>query len=192
MSDFANKWAESIALPFARRWWVLALRGLFALAFGLIALAAPGVTMLSLVVLFAVYALFDGVAELYLAAQSARHGAGWRGWAPLLAGGLVSLAAAAIAMLSPGLSILVFVLVLAFWSLVSGVMMIATAFQLDAAHGKTWLILGGLASIVFGVALAFAPMVGAVVLTWWVGVFALATSAALFAMAYRLYARRLR
>lgn len=192
MSDFANKWAESIALPFARRWWVVALRGVFALAFGLIALAAPGATMLSLVVLFAVYALFDGVAELYLAAQSASHGAGWRGWAPLLAGGLVSLAAAAIAMLSPGLTILVFVLVMAFWSLVSGVAMIATAFQLDAAHGKVWLILGGLASIVFGVALAFAPLVGAVVLTWWVGVFALAMSAALFAMAYRLYSRRLR
>ena len=192
MSDFANKWAESIALPFARRWWVVALRGVFALAFGLIALAAPGATMLSLVVLFAVYALFDGVAELYLAAQSASGGAGWRGWAPLLAGGLVSLAAAAIAMLSPGLTILVFVLVMAFWSLVSGVAMIATAFQLDAAHGKVWLILGGLASIVFGVALAFAPLVGAVVLTWWVGVFALAMSAALFAMAYRLYSRRLR
>ncbi|RXF72753.1 HdeD family acid-resistance protein [Hansschlegelia zhihuaiae] len=190
MSDFAHKWAESIALPFAQRWWVVALRGLFALLFGMIALLAPGATILSLVLLFAAYAFVDGVAELFLAAQCVR--AGWRRWLPLLVGGLASIAAAVVALLWPGLTAIVFVLLLAAWSFVSGVMMIASAFRLDASHGKVWFILAGVASILFGLALVVAPLLGAVVLTWWIGVYALILSGALFAMAYRLRSRRLK
>jgi uncharacterized membrane protein HdeD (DUF308 family) len=189
MSDFAHKWAESIALPFAQRWWAVALRGLFAFLFGLIALFVPTATILSLVLLFSAYAFVDGVAELYLAAQCLR--AGWRRWLPVLIGGLASVAAAVVALLWPGLTVLVFVLLLAAWSLVSGVMMIVSAFRLDAAHGRVWFILAGIASILFGTALLVAPLLGAVVLTWWVGIYALILSGALFATAYRLRSRRL-
>ncbi|MFD1704737.1 HdeD family acid-resistance protein [Methylopila henanensis] len=191
MSDYAHKWAESIARPFAQHWWLVALRALFALLFGLVALLWPGATMLSLVLLFAIYAAADGFTELYLAARGVGNGAGWRRWAPVLLGGVVSLAAAAAALLWPGLTVLVFVLVLAFWSFVSGVMMVLTAVWFGAEHGRAWLALGGVASILFGVLLAAAPVIGAVVLTWWIGAYAIALSGALFAMAYRLYARRL-
>ncbi|MGA0533994.1 HdeD family acid-resistance protein [Hansschlegelia sp. KR7-227] len=188
MSDFAQKWGQSIALPFARSWGTIAMRGAFAVALGLAALFAPGAAMLSFVLLFAIYALADGAAELYLAARCARDGIGWRRWGPLLLGGLASLAAAAVALLWPGITVLVFILLMAFWSFVSGVMMVATAAFFGAAPGRLWLALAGAASIVFGAALAIAPLIGALVLTWWLGAYALAFGVALLVMAYRLRA----
>ncbi|HEY0291931.1 MAG TPA: DUF308 domain-containing protein [Hansschlegelia sp.] len=188
MSDFAQKWGQSIALPYAQRWRTVAIRGALAVAFGLVALFAPGPTLLSFVLLFAIYAVADGVAELYLAARGAGDGIGWRRWAPLVLGGVASLAAAAVALLWPDITVLVFILLMAFWSFVSGVMMVAAAVFFGAAPGRLWLALAGVASIVFGAALAIAPLVGALVLTWWLGAYALAFGVALLIMAYRLRA----
>jgi uncharacterized membrane protein HdeD (DUF308 family) len=189
MSDFAAKWAESIARPFAERWWTVALQGLFALLFGAVALLLPGVTMLSLVLLFAVYAMINGVAGLALAARCIGTGCGWRHWAPVLLHGLVSIVAALFAVLWPPITVLAFVILLAVWSVISGVAMLASAMRLETSHGRVWLILGGLLSILFGAALVVAPMVGAVVLTWWVGAYALVLGGAQLAMAFTLRSR---
>jgi uncharacterized membrane protein HdeD (DUF308 family) len=192
MSDFSRKWAESIALPFAQRWWAVALRGLLAFLFGIIALFAPGATILSLVLLFAAYAFVDGLTELYLGWRFLSDQTGWRRWLPMIVGGLASLGAAALALVWPGLSVIVFILLLGFWSFVSGVMALLSAIWLKEAHGRVWLAVVGVASMLFGAALAIAPMMGAVVLAWWIGVYALILSGALFALAYRLWTRRLR
>jgi uncharacterized membrane protein HdeD (DUF308 family) len=184
-SDYGTLWARSIARPMAERWWATAIRGAVAVLFGLAALLTPVPTLLSLVLLFAVYALADGVAELVVAARCVSSGCGWRRWAPMLVGGLASLGAAALAVLWPQITILVFVLILAAWSLISGVMMIAQAVRVGSGHGRLWLALGGVASLIFGLALVVAPLIGAVVVTWWLGAYALALGVALLAAAFR-------
>src|SRR5258706_529612 len=80
---------------------------------------------------------------------------------------------AAIAFLWPGITVLAFVLLVAAWALVSGGLMLAAAFGLRLDHGRWWLALGGVVSIIYGVLLVIAPLIGALVLTWWMGAYAI-------------------
>jgi uncharacterized membrane protein HdeD (DUF308 family) len=167
----------------ARNWWAIALRGVVAILFGLVTFAWPGATMLSLVFVFAVYALLDGILDIVAAVRSARQ---HERWGLLVLEGIVDILAAAIAIAWPGLTILIFVLVIAAWALVTGVLMMIAAFRLNPEHGRWWLVLGGLVSILYGVLLVIAPMIGAVVLTWWLGAYALVFGVSLLILAYRL------
>jgi uncharacterized membrane protein HdeD (DUF308 family) len=54
----------------ARRWWALALRGAIAVLFGLLTLFIPGVTLISLVMLFGFYAILDGIPSVFNAAAN--------------------------------------------------------------------------------------------------------------------------
>jgi uncharacterized membrane protein HdeD (DUF308 family) len=75
------------------------------------------------------------------------------------------------------------------WALVSGAFITLAAFRLNVDHGRWWLMLGGVASIVYGVLLLIAPLIGALVLTWWFGAYALVFGIALLVLAFRLKAR---
>jgi uncharacterized membrane protein HdeD (DUF308 family) len=68
--------------------------------------------------------------------------------------------------------------------------MVGAAFRLSKEHGRWWLALAGIVSIAFGVLLGLAPVIGAVVLTWWLGAYALAFGVALLVLASRLRARK--
>src|SRR5215207_7205432 len=167
----------------AENWWAMALRGVFGILFGLIALFAPGPTILSLVLLFSAYMLVDGVFGIISAARAAgRH----ERWGLLLLEGLVNIAAGVVAFLLPGLAVIVFVLLMAAWALVSGGLMLGAAFKLTQQHGRWWLALGGVVSMIYGVLLAIAPLIGALVLTWWLGAYALAFGVILLVLAFRL------
>ena len=170
----------------ARNWWAIALRGALAIVFGVAALALPGVTMLSLVLVFAAYAVVDGVLAIIAAVRSARR---HQRWGLLVLEGLVDIAAGVLAFLWPGLTILIFVTIVAAWALVTGGLMTAAAFRLDLDHGRWWLVLGGLASIAYGVLLIIAPLIGALVLTWWLGAYALVFGVFLLILAFRLRAK---
>ena len=171
----------------ARNWWAIALRGALAIIFGVVAMALPGVTMLSLVLVFAAYAVVDGVLAIIAAVRSARS---HERWGLLVLEGLVDIAAGVLAFLWPGLTILIFVMIVAAWALVTGGLMTAAAFRLHLDHGRWWLALGGLASIAYGVLLIIAPLIGALVLTWWLGAYALVFGVFLLILAFRLRARR--
>jgi uncharacterized membrane protein HdeD (DUF308 family) len=171
----------------ARDWWVVGLRGALAIAFGLAALLTPGIALLSLVVVFGAYMLVDGITAWVAAARAARR---HRRWGALAASGLLSLACAAVALLMPGLTALSFVLLIAVWSIISGVLALAAAFRLRRDHGRPWLALGGVASILFGALLFAAPLAGALVLTWWIGAYAIVSGGLLLALALRLRSHR--
>lgn len=170
----------------ARNWWAIGLRGVLAMIFGLIALVLPGVTMLSLVIVFAAYALVDGVLAIVAAVRSARR---HERWGLLVLEGVVDIAAGVLAFLWPGLTILIFVLLVAAWAIVTGGLMTAAAFRLQLDHGRWWLALGGLASLVYGVLLIIAPLIGALVLTWWLGAYALVFGVFMLVLGFRLRAR---
>lgn len=168
----------------ARRWWALALRGVFAILFGIACFWMPAAAMLSLVLLFAAYAIADGIAELAGAIGAARAEKSW--WLLALEG-LVSLGAGIAALVMPGLTVLVFVIVIAVRAAIGGVLLLMSAAKLD--DHRIWMILAGLASILLAVALIAAPVVGAVVLTWWIGGYALAFGVLMLVLAFRLRAR---
>jgi uncharacterized membrane protein HdeD (DUF308 family) len=168
-------------------WWLIALRGLLAVVFGLVALVFTGATILSLVIVFSAYMLVDGLFALVAAMRAAR--AHMR-WGYLLLQGLASLATGVIAFLWPGITVLAFVLLIAAWSIVSGGLMLGAAFRIDGRHGRWWLAFGGVLSLAFGVLLVLTPMLGALVLTWWLGANSLLLGIALFILAFQLRSRR--
>jgi uncharacterized membrane protein HdeD (DUF308 family) len=171
----------------AQNWWAVALRGVFATLFGLVALFVTGPTILSVVLFFSAYMLVDGVFGIIAAVRAARQG---ERWGLLILEGLADIAVGAIAFLMPGLTVIAFVLLLAAWSLLSGGLMLGAAFRLSKEHGRLWLALAGIVSIVFGILLGIAPVIGAVVLTWWLGAYALAFGVFLLVLAFRLRARK--
>lgn len=169
----------------ARNWWAVAIRGALGVLFGLVALFLPGATMLSLVLLFGAYAFVDGVFGIVAAVRAASEG---RRWGYLVLEGLVDIATAAVAVFWPGITVVAFVLLIAVWAILSGGLMLAAAFRLGTDDGRWWLVLGGVVSLIYGALLVIAPMIGAVVLTWWLGAYAMVFGIALLVLAFRLRA----
>ncbi len=173
----------------ARNWWAVALRGGIGILFGVAAFLLPGLTLASLTLLFAAYMLVDGVLAVVAGLRAAaRH----ERWALLILEGVVDLAAGAAALLLPVETVLVAVLLLGVWSVASGLVMILAAFRLHAGHGRWLLVVPGLLSVVWGILLYRTPDLGALVLTWWVGGYAIAFGAMLLVLAGRLRARHTR
>ncbi|MBV8912636.1 MAG: HdeD family acid-resistance protein [Acetobacteraceae bacterium] len=170
----------------ARNWWAVALRGVAGIIFGLIALIVPVAAMLTLALLFAAYLVVDGVFGIVAAVRAAQH---HERWGLLLAEGILNLLMGVIVYMFPGGAVLAFVLITAAWALITGGLMLVSSFRLHGAHGRIWLALGGIVSLIWGVLLVLAPMVGAVVLTWWLGVYALVFGVMLLVLGFRLRAR---
>jgi uncharacterized membrane protein HdeD (DUF308 family) len=148
----------------------LILRGALAVIVGIIAIAWPGVTILALVILFAVYAFIDAGLQAIRAFSSATAGPVFGRL--LLA--LLDLAAGVIALVWPGTTVLVLVLIVAFWAFVGGFAEIFLAFSGGETAGtRALFIVGGLVSIAFGVVLFSRPDVGAVTLALLYGLFSL-------------------
>ena len=166
--------------------WLLALRGLLGVIFGVVALAFPGSTILALVLLFSAYALVDGAFSVVAAIRAARQG---QQWGLLTLQGVASVAAGVIAFLWPAITVLAFVLLIAAWSILSGVLFVTAAFRVDDNHERWWLAIGGIASLIYGVLSIAAPMLGALVLTWWLGAYMLVIGVALILLAFRLRSR---
>lgn len=168
---------------YLRSWWVPALRGIFAILFGVLALAWPGLTLLTLVGLFAVFALLCGIASVVGAIGHRKIDDGW--WLPLLLG-LVSIGAAIVAVANPVLTTLVLVMVIAANALVAGVLDIVAAVRLRKDVSGEWLLaLSGIAEVVFAALVFLYPLAGAVALVWMVSVYAIVTGVLLLALAIR-------
>jgi uncharacterized membrane protein HdeD (DUF308 family) len=175
---------DRLGAALARNWWLIGLRGVLGVVFGVIALMMPIATILALVLLFSAYMLVDGAFALYAAIRAAQQR---EHWGLLVLQGAASIAAGVIAFVWPGITVLAFVLLIAAWSIVSGGVMLAAAFRTDA--GRWWLALDGVAGLVFGILMIIAPLIGAIVLTWWLGIFSLVFGVALIVLAWKLRSR---
>lgn len=170
----------------AENWWAIALRGVLAILFGVVAFVYPGPAILSLVLLFSAYMLVDGVFAIVAAVRAARAHERWK---LLVAEGIINIITGVLAFLLPGLTAIAFVLLVAAWAVVSGGLMWGAAYRLRKGHGRWWLAFGGLVSVLFGALLVIAPLVGAVVLTWWMAAYALVFGVTLLVLAFKLRAR---
>lgn len=165
-------------------WWVLALRGLVAVLFGLLTFLLPGLTLLVLVTWFGIYCLVNGLLTLLTAFRRSRTQPRW--WALALEGG-ASLLAGIATLGWPGITWVVLLALAALWAIVTGGLQVATAFRLRKQLTGEWtLIVSGLLSILFGVLLWLAPLTGTLVLSWWLGAYAFAFGIMLSVLAFRL------
>ena len=165
--------------------WMLMLRGAIAVAFGVLAIAWPGLTLLVLVGLFAAYALLGGIVSIATSLRIRRAEPRW--WLPLLLG-VISVAAGIYAVLAPDVTTLVLVLLMAVNAILTGGLDIAMAVRLRRAVRGHWLqLLGGVVSILFGVLVIAAPGAGALALVWLVSLYAILTGALLFGLGLRMY-----
>jgi uncharacterized membrane protein HdeD (DUF308 family) len=167
-----------------RYWWVVALRGVAAVLFGIAAFASPGVTLTVLLLLFGAYALVDGVFGLIYAFGSGRSSRAMR-----VVESLAGVVVGVIALAWPGITALALVYLIAAWAVVTGILEIVTAINLRKVIENEWLLgLSGLASVIFGVILAVRPGAGALALIWLIGGYAIVFGVLLIALAFRLRA----
>lgn len=178
----AFKVSETVQL--ARWWWTFILRGVLAIAFGLLAFLAPLWGLAILVALFGAWALIDGVTSVWTGIRTRGVDRNW--WLEILEG-LVSILAGLIALVLPGLAADVLRLLIAAWAIVTGVFQIWTAVRLRAEiQGEFWLGLAGAASILFGVILFLFPAPGALALVWLIGSGAIAIGLFMVILGWRL------
>src|SRR6478752_6361548 len=119
---------DALSEVLAERWWAVGLRGILAIIFGLLCLLTPGIAVGALVLLFAAYMLVDGVFAIISGIRAARSGARW---GLLILEGVVDLAAGAVAVIWPAITLVVLVWIVAIWAIVSGALMLGAAFALN-------------------------------------------------------------
>ena len=159
-------------------WWLLLLRGILAVIFGIVALIAPGAALTAVAIVVGAYAIVDGIAAIVHAFQLRATNPRW-GW--LLASGILTALAGLAALILPGVAALfggLFVLwTSVFWTIMTGALGLRSAAGAAAGRAKTFGILAGVVSLVFGVILAIslfiAPGSTVIGLIWTVGIWAI-------------------
>ena len=183
MSEF-NTPEELVADMFNRNWWLLAIRGLAAILFGLVAFVWPGLTLLTLVFLFGFYAIANGVLALAVAFKAPK---GYRRYGLLIVEGILSIIAGIIAFVMPGVTALSLLILIAAWAIVTGVFEIIAAIRLRKVVDHEWLlIIAGIASLAFGIIVMIMPGAGALALVWWIGAYTFAFGVLLMMLAFRM------
>jgi uncharacterized membrane protein HdeD (DUF308 family) len=169
---------------FARHWWMVALRGLIAVLFGVAALVWPRLALEILVLLFGAFALADGIIAALVAIQSRHIFDGWWVW---LLEGLVGLAIGVAAFIWPALTERVLLYLIAAWAIITGVLEVIAALGLREIIERVWLLaLDGILSVILGVLLVIRPAAGAVALAWLIGLYAIVAGVLLLVLGFWL------
>lgn len=168
----------------SQNWWLVVLRGVLAILFGVTAIIWPGITLLSLIVLFGVYAIVDGLVAIWTGFSRTKESARW--WT-FLVEGILNIGAGIAALVWPGLATLVFIYIIASWAVITGVLEIAAAVRLRHEITNEWfLALGGLLSIGLGILLFLQPAAGSLAIIWMIAGYALVFGILLVVLGIRL------
>src|SRR6266404_544605 len=174
----------TVAHTLTRNWWLVALRGLAAVLFGVLAFVWPGATLITLVWLFGAFALVNGILSLVLAAKTPK---GYPKLGSLIFGGLLGILAGLLTFVMPGITALGLLILIAAWAIATGVMELVAAVRLRKIITNEWLlVLAGIASVLFGVILLFQPAAGALALIWLIGAWAVVSGILLMILAFRM------
>jgi uncharacterized membrane protein HdeD (DUF308 family) len=167
-----------------KNWWAVLIRGALAIVFGIILIGWPGHALVALVLVFGAYALVDGVLEVFAALRSAARHAHW---IATLLQGILGIIVGIIAFVDPGIAILAFVYVVAAWAIITGALELFAAFRLRRElAGEFLLIIGGLASVIFGILLVVWPGRGALTVALIIGIYAIIYGVMLVLLSFRL------
>lgn len=179
-----------LAANLTERWWVFVVRGVIAILFGILCFAQPELSLTTLVLMFGIYAIADGVLGVFVAVTGRKELEDW--WV-LLLWGLIGIAAGVLTFAAPSITALILLFYIAAWAVVSGVLQIALAIRLrKEIEGELFLILAGILSIGFGLVLMARPGDGALAVVWIIGVYAVAHGITLAVLGMRLRSFRSR
>lgn len=179
-----NTLENRLATIFSRNWWVLLLRGLCAIIFGVMVWVQPRISLALLVLLFGAYALVDGILGGWSAIKERKEHEHW--WV-LFLWGLTGIGVGVVTFFAPGVTALALLFYIAIWAIATGVLEIVAAISLrNQTTGKSLLILGGLVSVVFGAILMVHPGAGALALLWLIGAYAVVFGILLVILAFRV------
>lgn len=182
--DLTGPFNPSLRGLLGKNWWLFLLRGMAAIIFGVLALIWPAITLVTLVLLYGAFAFADGIFSL-IAGITGKTGRNSRWW--LIVFGVLGIAAGVLTVIWPGITALILLFFIAFWSIVGGVFQIVGAIRLrKEIDNEWWLILGGALSVLFGLALLVLPGPGALALVWLIGSFAVAYGITLVIFAFRM------
>lgn len=165
---------------------LLAVAGVASIVFGTTVLLWPGISLLSLTLLFGAFAFVYGTfavgAGLYLLAHRSTD------WVPYVAAGTAGVIIGVITYLHPGITDLTLVYLVAAWAFVVGVFEIVAALDMRGTlPGAVWLGLAGALSVVFAVVVAFRPGAGMLAILWVIGFYAILAGGTRLVAAYRIH-----
>lgn len=169
-------------------WWLLLLRGIAAVAFGVLAMVWPAITLISLTLLWGAYTLVDGVFALWAAISGRANSPamGHRWWMAI--SGVVSILAGLAAFFWPGMTAFILVIFIGIWAIIIGVLTIWGAIQARKEIEGEWVLgLFGLLSIAFGALVLFQPGAGALSLIWTIAGYSIFAGVLLIMLAFRVH-----
>jgi uncharacterized membrane protein HdeD (DUF308 family) len=170
-----------IVNAFASNWWVFLIRGILAVLFGIMAFALPGLTLSTLVLIYGLYVLADGLMAIWVGGHA-------RTWGLVLLG-ILAIFVGIYTFINPGITAVALLYFIAVWAIVRGISEIITGIQLRKEISDEWMmIIGGIISILLGVALFYNPAAGALAMVWLIGAYALISGIVLIVLAFRLRA----
>ncbi len=165
-----------------QNWWAWLIRGVLAIIFGVIAFFQPTAAAFALVLVFGVYAILDGLLNIWASLSGATEHRVW-----YVIWGIVSIIAGIIAFVNPILTALTLVTVIGIWAIITGIIEIIAAIRLrDEIQGEFWLILSGILSVIFGVIITARPVIGALTVVFLIAIYAVLFGIALVAFSFRL------
>lgn len=184
MSETAATPNDPFRSLFKQIWWIVLIRGILAVLFGIVALVWPGITVWALVVVFGIYAIVDGIVLGYHAVRDRRTLDGWGWW---LATAVISVLAGIVALVWPGATALVLLYIIAFYAIFFGIAgaVGALRFRKVPDSGWVWSLVAGILAILFGIVLLVFPAGSITGLVWLVGIYAILFGILLIAVAFQ-------
>ena len=165
-------------------WWMTLLRGLLWIVFGVIIFTEPGISLLTLTVLFGAFALVDGIGTVVTAIGGRKEHENW--WV-LMLGGLCGIGIGILTAVNPALTATVLLFYMAIWAIATGLLEMVAAVRLrKEISGEFWLALAGLTSIALGVLILARPAVGALSLLWIIAGYAVVFGITLILLSLRV------
>ncbi len=168
----------------AHNWWMLLLRGIIALVFGVLCLSYPGVTLIVMTIMFGAHAFLGGIFTLASSITTAKGRPRW--WSTFFEG-IVGIIFGLFILIWPGITAFGLLYLIGAWAIITGIFEITAALRLRQHFTNEWLlILSGAASVIFGLLILVVPRAGALAVIWWIGTYAIFFGMALAALALRL------
>lgn len=165
-------------------WWMLLIRGILLVLFGVLAASWPGLVLYTLIIFFALFALLHGIMGVI---GSIMNRAGNDDWWLVLLEGVVSIIIGIMTFAWPGLTGLVLAFFIAVWAIVIGILKIYGAIKLRKAITGEWLlIISGIISVVFGIFVFARPLTGAIAIAWMIGIYAIVIGALSMLLSFRV------
>lgn len=180
MNSTFPDWRGSIS----KEWHWVALRGLLAVFFAVIAFVAPIATAWALALFWGIFAFFDGLATISTGWRLHRQGIRW--W-PYLLFGIIGILAGMVAIIWPGITIVILVYVIGLWAIFGGVSEVFAALSIKREFDRWWImLLSGILSVIFGLLIIASPFEGMLVMIWFLAGFTLLVGIFLLIFALRL------